>query len=143
MSIREGQHRFRLRNPLLKNKEAAKKLAENTSTVQGVSRVEVNIRVGSLLVIYNPAGTTAENILDQMSEKTGLNCKKWLITHPRRPSFQQKRTIKRYVKLGLAASLGGTIGTLAISGKTHALAGSVFFCFLFVHSYQHRRTLLV
>ncbi len=142
MSVKEVPRRFRLRNPLLKDKETAKKLAKNIVAVQGVSHVKVNARVGSLLVLFYPARTTAENILDQVSEKTGINSRKWLTTKQHRPLFQQKRTIRKYVKMGLAASFGGTIGTLAVSGKTHALAGSVFLCFLAVHSYQHRRTLL-
>ena len=142
MNVREVHRRFRLRNPLLKDKETAKKLAKNIVAVQGVSHVKVNTRVGSLLVLFYPARTTAENILDQVSEKTGINSRKWLTTKQHRPLFQQKRTIRKYVKMGLAASFGGTIGTLAVSGKTHALAGSVFLCFLAVHSYQHRRTLL-
>ena len=133
-------NRFRLRNPLLKSDDMARKLAEKFTAVEGVTKVETNPLVGSLLVIYNTAETDAKTILARIKETAARDCTDWLTTNQHHRHNSQ--FMRRYTKLGLAASLAGTIGTLAVSGKSHAAAGALFLCFIAAHSYRHRRTLL-
>ncbi|MCG8617102.1 MAG: hypothetical protein MI802_12855 [Desulfobacterales bacterium] len=141
MSIRIPQSRFRLRNPMLKNADVAEEFSERLDVLSGVSRVEVNPRVGSLLVVFDAEEATADEILSQISAKTGVNCSTWL-TRRKCGRASGKQAMRRNVKLGLAASLGGTVLALAVSDKTHALGGMVFLSFLVAHSFQNRRSLM-
>ncbi len=132
-------HRFRLRNPLLRNPEMAEKIAEVFVSTKGVCQVQTNSLVGSILVVFDAKETNVKLILEDVKKGTGVDCNTWLTTNKER--HLKNKSVRRFAKIGLAASLAGTLGTLAVSGKTHALAGSLFLFFIAAHSYNHRRTL--
>jgi len=141
-SIKKVHSRFRLRNPGLKDKALAQRLVSHTGLAKGVSHVRMNTRVGSLLVLFDSDQTTPDTILKQISERSGINLKNWLVKKRGGSFFHRKRVMSKTVKLGLVAGLGGTLGTLAVSKKAHVLAGSLFLCFIPLHNYEHRKRLI-
>ena len=134
------QDRLRLRNTLLKNDELTEKFSQCLVSESGVLTIERNNFVGSMLVIFDPKKITIKQILTRLLDCTGVDCRKMVTNKKRLRPHSRRRALRKYVKLGLAASIGGTIGTLAVSGKLHALAGSIFLCFLAAHNFQNRRT---
>lgn len=63
--------RVRVRDEGLKKEQLAERVKEELMADPGVSSVEVNPRVGSLLIIYRAAVTAVEKILHLLSELLG------------------------------------------------------------------------
>ena len=137
-----SQRRLRLRNTKLKDATLVKELSEYLGPFQGVLSIANNIRVGSILIIFNAEETNAEEIIKHLSTFQNFDHQNWLPQKQKAKQNARNRAMKKFVKMGLVAGAIGTLGTLTVSKKMHVLAGSLFFSLLSAHLYQNRRTLL-
>ncbi len=135
-----GNHgRLRFRNPLLRDGDFGIKMVDHLKSVHGVLEVKLNPYVGSLLVVFDRAKTHGTEIIDRISEKTGVDCRRWLKKGSR---FFNNRRARQLVKLGMIAGAGGTLGALSVSKKMHIAAGTFFMGAVALHVIQNRKTLL-
>lgn len=150
--------RVRIRDEGLKREPLVARVREELLATPGVSEVEVNTRVGSLLVLYSAAVTAAEKILKTVSQLLGSAEAASGSEQPARSgsarpgifaklsrfkdaSFAEPSVFKRRVlnNIGMLVSLVASLGA-AIFGlkKLHILTGVVFLALFGDHFYQRR-----
>ncbi|HBG06145.1 MAG: hypothetical protein A2075_02485 [Geobacteraceae bacterium GWC2_58_44] len=143
--------RVRIRDEKLKREPVLARIKEELMAAPGVTGVEANPRVGSLLVIYSAALTAVEKILKTVSELLGSGVEVSGSAEParsfvkmpfiRRESFAVPSVLKARVlnNIGMLASLVLSIG-LGIFGlkKLHILTGIVFVALFGKHFYERR-----
>ena len=165
-SLLEG--RVRVRDEGLKKEPLVARVREALLELPGVSAVEANPRVGSLLVIYSAALTAAEKVLRTVSDLVGSGEEFREGAEPaqgrEKTPFAEKAssaasrvrsrmlslvgraalavpsgTKKRLVNIGMLASLALSLAA-AIFGlkKLHILAGIVFVALFGDHFYQRK-----
>ncbi len=137
--VAEG--RIRIRNAALKVGEMGYALRDELLAAKGVLDVQVNKRIGSMLVLYDKARISAESILQRVATALHVDLDKVRAGLSNINRKLVSREGRRYVKAGMGASLGIAMGALAVSGRWHILAGTVFLGCLGAHLYQNRRTL--
>ncbi|CCH50186.1 HMA2 domain-containing protein [Pseudodesulfovibrio piezophilus] len=133
--------RIRFRNEALKVADFGYKVRDSLLEVKGVIQVQVNKRVGSILILFDKTKITAENILTKIAEGLGIDMNKVKANMASAQKTLNGRKARRYVKRGLAASLIAAIGIVYYSERWHVVAGSAFLSLLGMHIYQNRRTL--
>jgi hypothetical protein len=134
--------RIRFRDEALMVAEVAYAIRDSLLEVKGVVQVEVNKRIGSILVLYDRSKTSGENILKRIAESLGVDVER---VKDRARSAQKALTSakgRRYVKRGMMASMAGALGVVAFSEKWHVAAGAVFVPLLALHMYQNKKTLM-
>ncbi|WP_029896090.1 HMA2 domain-containing protein [Desulfohalovibrio reitneri] len=133
--------RVRFRNEALKVAEVAYSIRDSLLEAKGVLQVEVNKRIGSLLVLYDRGKTSAEQVMGKIATTLGIDVEK--VKNRARNAGKALKSAKgrRYVKRGMMASLGGALAALTVSENWHVVGGSVFLGFLTLHLYQNQRTL--
>ena len=133
--------RIRFRNEALKVAEFGYAVRDSLLEVKGVVQVQVNKRVGSLLILFDKTKVTAEKILDTVAGALGVDLSK-----VRESVNDVKKKLtgpqgRRFVKRGLLVSMAATLGIVAFSEKWHVAAGVAFVHLLGLHLYQNKRTL--
>jgi hypothetical protein len=136
------QGRLRLRSGALKVEEIAREARERLLDLKGVVEVQVNQRVGSLLVFYDKARIGAEALLRRAAELLHVDLERLRAGVARADKALRTPQARRAVKAGMAGALILAVGALAVSGKAHAGAGVLFLALGGVHMVQNRRTLL-
>jgi hypothetical protein len=161
--------RVRVRDAGLKQEPLLAKAREALLALPGVSEVEANPRVGSLLVLYSAAVTAAGKILRVLSEILGIEepaesavpleeaagragatlgrtlgstlAKTLGKIVPRVPFAVPALLKKRIVNnIGMLVSLGLSLGAAALYfKKIHILAGIVFVGFFGIHLFERRK----
>lgn len=136
------QGRLRLRSGALKVEDVAREARERLLDLKGVLEVQVNRRVGSLLVFYDKARIGAEALLARVAELLHVDLERLKAGVARADKALRTPEARRAVKRGMAGALVLAVGALAVSGKAHAGAGALFLALAGVHVFQNRRTLL-
>ena len=143
-SVLDG--RVRIRDEGLKREPLVTRVREALLATPGVSQVEANPRVGSLLVLYSAALTAVEKILKMVSELlgSGEEVKPAQSTGRRLlgrvalavPSVLKRRTINN---IGMLASLVLSLAAAIFSlKKLHILTGILFVALFGKHFYERR-----
>lgn len=142
--------RVRVRDEGLKKEPLITRVREALLATPGVSGVEANPRVGSLLILYSAALTAVEKILKTVSDLLGSGEE---VRGPAQPvqslgkmPFAGKlslsippRVKSKLVNIGMLASLVLSLAA-AVFGlkKLHVLTGIVFVLLFGDHFYQRR-----
>lgn len=136
------QGRIRFRNEALKVAEFGYTVRDALLEAKGVVQVQVNRRVGSLLVLFDKTRISAERILERIARSLGVDPDKVRDGAAGVQRALASRKGRRYVKRGMMASLAAALGIVLVSEKWHVAAGVVFVHLLAAHMYQNRRTLM-
>ena len=151
--------RVRIRDEGLKREPLASKVREALLATPGVSGVEANTRVGSLLVLYSAALTPAEKILKMVSQLLGSPLEQarpaeasqggaeeprrsWKMPLPWRTPHAERSVLKRRMmgNIGMLAALTvSMVAAIFHLKKLHILTG-IIFLFLFGDHFYQRRT---
>ena len=148
-SLLEG--RVRVRDEGLKREPLITRVREALLATPGVSEVEANPRVGSLLVLYSAALTAAEKILKTVSDLLGSGEEvrgrgaaeparsAWKMPSLGKLSPISPRVKGQLVNIGMLASLVISLAA-AIFGlkKLHILTGIIFVVLFGDHFYQRK-----
>jgi hypothetical protein len=143
MNVRTIPGRVRLRAPALRKPLTAWPLREELKSLPGVEEVEANIRVGSLLVCYDPKELSEKRILDLLDARLPgglqLPATRPAGTGPLRMTMQEKRVLYYTMLSGLGTSLAAL---LIDSKKVHFIAGLLFLSGLSLHLTDKRKILI-
>ncbi|WP_319581964.1 HMA2 domain-containing protein [uncultured Pseudodesulfovibrio sp.] len=142
MNAATPQGRIRFRNEALKVAEFGYSIRDSLLELKGVVQVQVNKRIGSILILFDKTKVSTDKILNRIAESLGIDMAK-----VRKSVGDMQKVItgkkgRTYVKRGMMATMGAALGVLFISEKWHALAGAAFVSMLALHLYQNKRTLM-
>lgn len=138
--------RMRIRDEKVRTEPVASRVREALLAAPGVDGVEVNPRVGSVLVVYSAAVTGGGAILALLSDILGAEeetatsastcvCPKISLTIP-------PRVKRQAVNIGMLASLALSLAAAIVHlKKLHVLAGILFVALFGDHIYERRRML--
>lgn len=138
--------RIRIRDEKLRREAVAGRVRDALAATPGVSDVEVNPRVGSVLVIYSAVATGGEAVLEVVSGLLGsveegvpaapaAGCPKISLTIS--PKMKRKA-----VNIGMLSALVLSLAALLFHlKKLHYLAGIVFVALFGDHLYERRQLL--
>ncbi|MBP8170896.1 MAG: hypothetical protein KAX90_01250 [Pseudomonas sp.] len=130
--------RIRVRDPRLRQLARLECLRTCLAQLPGVASIELGGRTGSLLLHYDPQLIDSETLEAQVEHATLAALK--VRASPARSGLMQAN---RWAKLGMLASLSGSLALLALGNKRgHGLAGGLFVAGLGLHLLVHRRHLL-
>ena len=135
------QERFRFRCKSLRIDDKAAEVKESLLKTKGVIELAINKRVGSVLVIFDKAKTSAETLFVKIAESLGVDVQKVKDGLSRFSRTVSGRKGRRIVKRGMMGAGVAAIGLLAYSEKGHAISGGVWLTLLAAHLYQNKRTL--
>ena len=142
--------RVRIRDEGLKREPLVTRVREALLATPGISQVDANPRVGSLLILYSAALTAVEKILKMVSELLGSGVEASGSAEPAQstgrrllgkvslavPSVLKTRTINN---IGMLASLALSLAAAIFSlKKLHILAGIIFVALFGRHFYERR-----
>ena len=141
--------RVRIRDEGLKKEALLSKVRNSLEDCPGIGSVEANLRVGSILVLYDATVTGLERISAIIAEFLGENEP---VAEARMENFSRvlrkiPRTIparaKRIaVNVGMIGSLVLSIAAAIINlKKLHILAGVIFLAFFGIHAYERKELL--
>lgn len=134
--------RLRVRNGALKSNELATCVKEKLFEAKGVLEVQVNRRVGSVLVLFDKARISVERVMGRIATALGMDTKKLSAKAQSAQKAISGKKGRRYVKRGMIVALAAALGVVAYSEKWHVIAGGAFLTLLGAHLYQNRRTVL-
>jgi len=141
MVVSATNGRVRVRHGALKGSSTAGEIRGKLLEMKGVLDVQINRRVGSLLVMYDKAKISLERILNKVAEVLHVD----LAALKSRMSQANKALTgvkgRRYVKRGMLGALGTAMVALVWTERYHVVAGGVFLGLLGLHLYQNKRTL--
>ncbi len=138
--------RLRIRDEGLKGEPLLSRVREALLVTPGVSGVEANPRVGSLLVLYTATKTTIEKVMKVVSDFLGSE-KKGNTSEVKRIIAKVPFSIPARVKRNLtnfgmlAALLLSVAAALFDLKKLHILAGIVFLAFFGAHFFERKEYL--
>lgn len=132
--------RIRVRDPRLRQPARLERLRASLAALAGVAHIEVNGRAGSLLLHYDPQQIGCDELEARVDRATLAALRVQPATGKSRVRLLRTN---RWAKLGMLASLSGSLALLALGQKRgHALAGGLFVAGLGLHLLVHRRHLL-
>lgn len=138
-SIIDGRIRFRHR--ALKNEDRAVVVQESLHELKGVREVAINRRIGSLLVLFENAETSAEEVLKAIGKVLRIN-REWFKQEVKKlDRVLSSPKTRRYIKRGMLAALGTALLLALLADDYHPLGGAAFVTLLTMHLIQNRRTL--
>lgn len=127
--------RIRYVDPILQNDTMADGIESSLEKIYGVSRVEVNRIVGSLLVQYAGNDTCRRSILKTLKYQIKKNRGR------KKKSLLNGRQARRYIKYIMAGTITGSMAALfAGSERWHYRIGTVFLSAFSLHLYQNKKT---
>jgi len=138
----ETQGRIRFRNEALKVAEFGYTVRDSLLELKGVVQVQVNKRIGSILILFDKTKITTEKILTKVAETLGVDMKKVKSSVSNMKKALTGKKGRTYVKRGLIASMAAALGIVYFSEKWHVITGVAFVHLLALHLYQNKRTLL-
>lgn len=137
-----AQGRIRFRNDALKAAEFGYAIRDSLLELKGVVQVQVNKRIGSILILFDKTKVSGEKILTKVADALGVDMAK---VKANVSTMQKALTGKKgrtYVKRGMLTTMGALLGVVCFSEKWHVVAGVAFVHLLALHLYQNKRTLL-
>ena len=140
--------RVRVRDEALKSEPRAARVRDALMATPGVAAAEVNLRVGSMLVLYDAALAAVDRILETIAGLLGTSVTTGEAA-PQRPfrmplagkmSLAITPAVKRrVVNMGMFASLLLSVAAAVLDlKKLHILAGVVFLALFGDHFYQRK-----
>ncbi len=142
MNAAAAQGRIRFRNEALKVAEFAYTIRDSLLEVKGVVQVQVNKRIGSILILFDKTKVSAENILNKVADTLGVDMTKVKTSAKDVQKALTSRKGRKYVKRGLITAIAAALGVVYFSEKWHVVAGVAFVHLLGLHLYQNKRTLM-
>lgn len=138
--------RVRLRHPGLRRPECHRALIERVAALDGLRVADANAAVGSLLVLYDPAGLSPPAVEAAVAAAAaavlGTSAPPGVApAPPQRARRSSTWSANRVAKIGMLTSMTATLAALTVGRRLHAGAGVVFLAFMLVHIAQHRRRL--
>ena len=146
--------RVRLRHPALRQRHVVAEIQPRLLRINGIQSAEFNERSGSLLLYYDTAILSRDELIRQAlpwADYLDACLKGHPATPPsgggvgeHKPAFPLCGNIcwRKAVNRGMLASLAVTAGSLALgSKKGHTVAGICFLAFAGVHVWRYRRSL--
>ena len=132
--------RLRIRDVSLKYPSTAENLRKVLLDIKGVSEVETNRRVGSLLVIYDKAVTGITKIVEAASAYLNIKERtKDIVQRKRTPAVAKKLIVRRASNIGMILSLATSVIAAIVGVKgLHIAAGTAFLLFFVAHFAQHK-----
>ncbi|BCS88104.1 HMA2 domain-containing protein [Pseudodesulfovibrio sediminis] len=136
------QGRIRFRNEALKVTEFGFTLRDALLEVKGVVQVQVNKRIGSILILFDNTKISAEKVLSKIADALGVDLTK--VKSGMNDVHKALTGMKgrRYVKRGMLASMATLLGIVYFSEKWHVAAGVAFVHLIALHLYQNKKTLM-
>ena len=133
--------RVRLRHPSLKRAEDAEQVRGFLASLPGILRVTVNSRTGSLLLEYDPAQISREDLLALAGQWADFASAQDGAAAPRKRHFSRAKAI-RFTNRGMLATLAASLAFgLAGRERGHIVAGGLFLLFNLAHLYTYRKAL--
>lgn len=133
--------RVRLRHPSLKRPEDAEQVRAFLASLPGMLRVAVNSRTGSLLLEYDPARISRDDLLSLAGQWADFASAKDEEAKPRKRRIDRAKAI-RFTNRGMLATLAASLAFgLAGRERGHVVAGGMFLLFNLAHLYTYRKTL--
>ena len=141
--------RVRVRDEALKSEPRAAQVRDALLATPGVAAAEVNLRVGSMLVLYDAALAAVDQILESIAGLLGTSVTPGEAAAQKRPfrmplagkvSLSLTPAVKRrVVNIGMFASLLLSVAAAILDlKKLHILAGVVFLALFGDHFYQRK-----
>lgn len=142
MQQTQSTYRLRFRDQSIKIGSMAYALRDNLLELRGVIKVEVNKRTGSILVFFDKAKICSAAIFTKIFATIGIDSSK--ITNKVEAACKKitTKSCKSNVNKGMLITGAITLGALAFSNKTHAIAGAAFIGFAGLHMIQNKKSLL-
>lgn len=142
MNAAATQGRIRFRNEALKVAEFGYSLRDALLEVKGVVQVQVNKRIGSILILFDKTKISTEKILKTIADALGVDLTK--VKSGMNDVHKALTGLKgrRYVKRGMLATIAAALGIVYFSEKWHVAAGIAFVHLLALHLYQNKKTLM-
>lgn len=131
--------RVRLRHPALKNAAQAERVRPLLASMPGMRNVTVNSRTGSLLLEYDPARISREDLLSLAGQ--------WEAYAAQPDDARPKRGLDRaaairFANRGMLATFAASLAFgLAGRERVHVVAGGLFLLFNLAHLYTYRNRL--
>ena len=140
--------RIRIRDSQLRKTSVVEAIRENLLANPGIGEVAANLRIGSLLIIYDRAATNIDKILNILKQYLNLdeNYQAPAISRASVPNLtlpQLSLNKRKMVKVGMLTSLSvSMIGAILDIEKLHVASGVIFMSLLLGgHLYEKRRFL--
>lgn len=145
--------RLRLRHDWLRRADDNGVFCATLAGWDGVLSAEGNAATGGVLVLYDPArlapsdmeARVAACLAEMIGTATPPTPAAKPARRPRRNKIQgvlDDGDIHRVVKIGMMATMGGSLLALAASKKFHAVLGGLHLAFLAFHLAKYRKKLL-
>ena len=144
--------RIRLRHPALKSPEAASALNEFLGKMEGVTALEINPKVGSLLLYWDPEKLDIESLkamavmmLPKEEQPAAEDEKKTCPLAALNPLHSTK-AVNQFVNRSMTATfllmLSGLVPGLRLGRQVHIAAGAAFAALAAWHMARYRKTLV-
>lgn len=138
--------RIRIRDQRMTRADRAEQLRTDLMAMNGVGDVTVNLRTGSLLIIYSTAQSCLEGIMDLLTglfgageESGGSSGGSLRVAGLLVPGAPMRR---RAVNLGMLASLLiSMVGIMIGLKKLHYAAGILFLAIFGIHVFERRQAM--
>mgnify|MGYP003261822130 CR=1 FL=1 len=132
--------RARLRHPALKNAEQGERVRSLLASMPGMLNVTVNSRTGSLLLEYDPARISREDLLSLAGQWEAY------VVQPDGDARPKRRLDRadaiRFANRGMLATFAASLAFgLAGRERVHVVAGGLFLLFNLAHLYTYRNRL--
>lgn len=122
--------RVRIRDEAFKTHSVTSSLKSRLTSAKGVEGVTANPRAGSILIIYDSAATSIQNIIDAVKGYINISATKKPLDKRKVKSV----SIRRIINIGMFASLFMSLVGMATGFmKLHLIAGLMFVGFLGIH----------
>lgn len=146
--------RIRLRHPALKSPEAVSALKEFLEKMDGVTALEVNPRVGSLLLYWDPEKLDIESLkamaVMMLPKEEGAakaaEAEKKACPFASLNPLHSSKAVNQFVNRSMTATfllmLSGLVPGLRLGRQVHIAAGAAFAAFAAWHMARYRKTLV-
>lgn len=143
--------RIRLRHPALKSPAAVKALQEFLGKMDGITALEVNPRVGSLLLYWDPEKLDIESlkamaVMMLPKEEEAAEAEKKACPLAALNPLHSTKAVNQFVNRSMTATfllmLSGLVPGLRLGRQVHIAAGAAFAAFAAWHMARYRKTVV-
>lgn len=131
--------RVRIRDLALRDRHRIAQFEAHVRRIEGIQELQANVVAGSVVVFYDSTQIKPRELEDRIDQLVDT-----VLAIPRtRVRRSLRNRANRLAKIGMLASLGGSLALAATGNKRwHALSGGAFLACLGVHIGLHRKVLL-
>lgn len=138
--------RIRITDQRLTRADRAEQLRSELLAMNGVTEVTINVRTGSLLVVYSAAQSCLQGIMELITgmfgaaEESAGSCGcSFRAAEMLAPGAPMRRKAVNYGML--ASLLASMVGIVVGLKKLHYAAGFIFLAFFGIHVFERRRAM--